>query len=84
MVKSYSKVYIHLHKYLCKFYILSSLLIHAVLEAVFMKKFASVSLRATPANVRKTSKNVSLPLLILTAKFVPESTWNTFNAKFVW
>ena len=48
-----------------------------------MKKVASVSLRATPANVRKTSKNVSLLLLILTTKFVPESAWNTFNAKFV-
>ena len=35
-----------------------------------MKKFASVSLRATLTNVRKTSKNVRLPLLILTAKFV--------------
>lgn len=31
----------------------------------------------------KTSKNVSLLLLILTAKFAPESAWNTFNAKFV-
>ena len=31
----------------------------------------------------KTSKNVSLLLLILTAKFVQESAWNTFNAKFV-
>ena len=49
-----------------------------------MKKFASVSLRATPAtsaNLRKTSKNVSLPLLILTAKFVPESAVEHFQRK---
>lgn len=46
-----------------------------------MKKFASVSLRATSANLRKTSKNVSLPLLILTAKFVPESAVEHFQRK---